>query len=73
MDRTFPCGLDDELLVFTGVCIKELGGEVPEGAQPAPDGTGDFVDHEAWKWGRGIDGAAKNITSWAATMKKVRS
>ena len=71
LSQAFPGSFADELLLLTAVGIKELGGEEPEGAQPAPDGTGDFVDHEAWKWGRGIDGAAKNIAAWGDIMNKV--
>lgn len=56
--------------MFTLVAIKELGGEEPEGAQPAPPGIAEF-DHEGWKYGRGISGAAKNITSWATIMQRV--
>ena len=70
LDRAFPGDFADELHVLIAVGIKELGGEEPEGAQLAPDGTGDFEDHEAWKWGRGIDGAGKNIASWTGMMKK---
>lgn len=68
--QAFPGGITDELAVFIAVAIKELGGEEPEGSQPAPPGTDEY-DHEGCKFGRGISGAVKNIPLWAESMQKV--
>ena len=55
-------------------CLLRLASGIkePGGVEPSLRRTGPATaDHEAWKWGLDIYGAAKNIESWAAIMTKV--